>query len=115
MTWTTARPTKVRGFMITIAQKVFATSGALLLLLAAGIVGCEPKTKFICCTQADRVDQTNSLLWSDDIEQHAFERALQRTIERQEAERRPSSMSHLHLHIAQSIIEPCPGIPDKLG
>ena len=88
MTWTTARPTKVRGFMITIAQKVFATSGALLLLLAAGIVGCEPKTKFIRCTQADCVDQTNSLLWNNDAEQRTFERVLQRAIERQEAERR---------------------------
>ena len=88
MTWTTARPTKVRGFMITIAQKVFATSGALLLLLATGIAGCEPKTSFIRCTQADCVDQTNSLLWNNDAEQRAFERALQSTIERQEAERR---------------------------
>ena len=88
MTWTTARPTKVRGFMITIAQKVFATSGALLLLLATGIADCEPKTSFIRCTQADCVDQTNSLLWNNDAEQRAFERALQRTIERQEAERR---------------------------
>ena len=59
-----------------------------LLLLATGIAGCEPKTRFVRCTQADCVDQTNSLLWSDDAEQRAFERALQRTIERQEAERR---------------------------
>ena len=88
MTWTTARLTKVRGFMITIAQKVFATSGALLLLLATGIAGCEPKTKFIRCTQADCVEQTNSLLWNNDAEQRAFERALQRAVERQEAERR---------------------------
>ena len=76
MTWTTARFTKVRGFMITIAQKVFATSGALLLLLATGIAGCEPKTKFIRCTQADCVDQTNSLLWSDDAEQRALRTCL---------------------------------------
>ena len=87
MTWTTARPTK-GGFMITIRHKVFATSGALLLLLATGIAGCEPKTRFVRCTQAGCTEQANSLLWSDDVEQHAFERALQRTIERQESERR---------------------------
>lgn len=64
----------------------------LLLLLATGIAGCEPKAVSVRCSQAvGCVEQPLSIYtWDhdDSLSEAALERALQRAIEQRKAERR---------------------------
>lgn len=72
--------------MIAITQKVFVTFGALLLLLATGIAGCEPHARHYVVhpdgTTADIVDS-----WDRPDVSSAIERAIERAAERAEQRR----------------------------
>ena len=62
----------------------------LLLLLATGIAGCEPKLTTVTCTKAGCTEQLPHATWdhNDNLNEATLERAFRRAAEQRKAERR---------------------------